>query len=267
MKHHRIAVIGYGAIARALTERLCTHPSLRFELGVVFRAQRADRPILPSGVQTCHGLVGLLAFKPDLVIEAAGQAAVKEYADPCLRAGLPFMAASVGALADDDLRTTLKQAAIAGSTQLILPSGAVGSLDYLQAVRRLPGTTVVYESRKPPAAWQDELARRGLPLAPTDCLTLFEGPAGEAAKLFPQNLNVAATLAMAGLGMTATEVRVVVDPNAQRNEHHIRVSGDAGEMRTELRNKPSPDNPKTSWVVGLSLLAAVEKHFAPVVVG
>lgn len=267
MKTLRIAVIGYGAIARELTERLRTHPRLNFDLGVVFRAERAALPDLPPGVQALRGLTGLLTFKPDLVIEAAGQAAVRDYAEPCLKAGLPFMAASVGALADDDLRAALTRAALSGSTRLILPSGAVGSLDYLQAVRRLPSTVVVYESRKPPAAWQDELARRGLPLAPTECITLFEGPAGEAAQLFPQNLNVAATLAMAGLGMTATQVRVVVDPNAQGNEHHVQVAGAAGEMHTELRNKPSPDNPKTSWVVGLSLLAAVEKHFSPVVVG
>ena len=263
----RIAIIGHGAIARELVERLHSHPTLKSSLAVVFRAQRLDLPELPPGVLALRSMAALLDFKPDLVIEAAGQAAVREYAPSCLAAGLTFMAASVGALADDALRTLLMQSALQGQGRLILPSGAVAGLDYLSAVKRLPSTRVTYESRKPPGAWQDELARRNLPAVPTAMITLFEGAAGEAAKLFPQNLNVAATLAMAGLGMDNTRVRVVVDPEAKGNEHHIEVKSDAGLMKIELRNKPSPDNPKTSWVVGLSILAAVERHFSPIVVG
>ena len=267
MTPHHIAVIGYGSISKELIERLQAYSTLSCTLAVVFRESRTELPALPRGVQTLRGMKALMDFKPDLVIEAAGQAAVREYALPCLQAGLTFMAASVGALADDALRSALTQAAVKGRGKLILPSGAVASLDYIQAVRRLPSTVVTYESRKPPSAWNDELAKRGLPLSPTDPIVLFEGDAGEAATLFPQNLNVAATLAMAGMGMTATRVRVVVDPLAKGNEHLIQVSGEAGEMQTQVRNKPSPDNPKTSWVVGLSILAAVEKHFSPVVVG
>ena len=267
MTPHHIAVIGYGSISKELIERLQAYSTLSCTLAVVFRESRTELPALPRGVQALRGMKALMDFKPDLVIEAAGQAAVREYALPCLQAGLTFMAASVGALADDALRSALTQAAVKGRGKLILPSGAVASLDYIQAVRRLPSTVVTYESRKPPSAWNDELAKRGLPLSPTDPIVLFEGDAGEAATLFPQNLNVAATLAMAGMGMTATRVRVVVDPLAKGNEHHIQVSGEAGEMQTQVRNKPSPDNPKTSWVVGLSILAAVEKHFSPVVVG
>jgi len=267
MTPHHIAVIGYGSISKELIERLQAYSTLSCTLAVVFRESRTELPALPRGVQALRGMKALMDFKPDLVIEAAGQAAVREYALPCLQAGLTFMAASVGALADDALRSALTQAAVKGRGKLILPSGAVASLDYIQAVRRLTSTVVTYESRKPPSAWKDELAKRGLPLSPTDPIVLFEGDAGEAATLFPQNLNVAATLAMAGMGMTATRVRVVVDPLAKGNEHHIQVSGEAGEMQTQVRNKPSPDNPKTSWVVGLSILAAVEKHFSPVVVG
>lgn len=267
MNNHRIAVIGYGSISKELIERLQAHSSWYCTLAVLFRESRTELPALPQGVQALRGIKALMDFKPDLVIEAAGQAAVREYALLCLQAGLNFMAASVGALADDVLRTALTRAAIEGRGKLILPSGAVASLDYIQAVRRLPSTIVTYESRKPPSAWKDELAKRGLPLTPTEPIVLFEGDAGQAATLFPQNLNVAATLAMAGMGMNATRVRVVVDPEAKGNEHHIQVSGEAGELQTQVRNKPSPDNPKTSWVVGLSILAAVEKHFAPVVVG
>lgn len=267
MKPHRIAIIGYGSIARELISGLMDHPDLVCALGVVFREQRTELAALPNGVESLRGLSALMDFKPDLVIEAAGQSAVAQYAEICLRAGITVMAASIGALADDQLRSRLVDAATVGQSRLILPSGAVGGLDYIQAVRRLPSTQVLYESRKPPSAWQDELKRRELPLAPAEPIVLFEGHAGDAAKLFPQNLNVAATLAMAGLGMQHTQVRVVVDPKAKGNEHHIHVTSEAGQMNTTLFNKPSPDNPKTSWVVGLSLLAAIEKHFSAVVVG
>jgi aspartate dehydrogenase len=96
---------------------------------------------------------------------------------------------------------------------------------------------------------------------------LFEGSAREAAKLFPQNLNVAATIALAGVGMEHTQVSVIVDPAAQGNTHTVTATGSFGSITTQIKNRPSPTNPKTSWVVGLSMIAAIDRYFAAVVVG
>ena len=84
--------------------------------------------------------------------------------------------------------------------------------------------------------------------------------ARQAATLFPQNANVAATIALAGVGFERTEVSLNADPQAQGNTHLLEVEGPCGSMRIELRNKPFPDNPKTSMLAGLSLLRVIRNR-------
>ncbi|PIT76418.1 aspartate dehydrogenase [Limnohabitans sp. B9-3] len=263
----RLVIIGYGAIAAELIGRLREKHGPDCEVAVLLRADSPSRSKLPSGVASLTSLDEVQQFKPDLVVEAAGHHAVHQYAHACLLAGLSFVAVSVGAMADEAFFNQLCQAAEQGGAKLIFPSGAIGALDYIRAVRDLPDTKVVYESRKPPSAWADELQRLGIAQPLTEDVVLFDGHAREAALRYPQNLNVAASLALAGTGFERTLVRIVVDPQAKGNTHLVHATGAFGEMHADITNRPSPDNPKTSWVVGLSLLATVERHFAPVVFG
>lgn len=263
----RLVIIGYGAIAAELIARLRDKYSTDCTLAVLLRADSASRALLPEGVACVSSMHEVVQFQPDLVVEAAGHQAVRDYAHACLSAGLSFVAVSVGVMADDSLYQQLRQAAKQGRAQLIFPSGAIGALDYIRAVRDLPDTQIVYESRKPPSAWADELQRLGKTQPIDQEVVLFDGHAREAALRYPQNLNVAASLALAGNGFEATQVRIVVDPDATGNTHCVHATGAFGDMQLQIVNKPSPDNPKTSWVVGLSLMATVERYFAPVAFG
>lgn len=261
---HRIALIGFGTIAADVAAGLREHAD---DYVMAALCRRPDTP-LPDDVHRLADFVGLLAWRPDLVVEVAGQGAVREHAESCLKAGIPVVVSSVGALADDDQCRTLHDAARAGKTRLIIPAGAVGSLDYLNAIRHIKGAHVTYESRKPAAAWKAELAELGHDAALLDePVVLYEGDAATAARKYPKNLNVAATLALAGVGMQATQVKVVADPAATENQHTIHVQSPLGTLTTKLVNQPSPSNPKTSWIVAQSVLAAVRRQFARVVVG
>lgn len=263
-----IGLIGFGAIGAEVAADLAASQDPQFDLVIMLRSGSPRLHKLPLGATAVVDLPSLLAFKPDLVVEAAGVEAAKSVAPVCLEAGIATLVSSIGVLADDGFLASLTRAARASGVKLLLPSGAVGALDYLAAVKRIPGTDVIYESRKPPAAWADELAKRGLdPEALSEPLTLFSGAAREAARLYPKNLNVAATLALAGIGMDGTQVSVVVDPAVSGNIHTIRVEGPAGRFEATIANLPSPANPKTSWVVAKSIVATIEKFFAPVVVG
>lgn len=263
----RLVIIGYGAIAAELVERLRGKYGTDCTMAVLLKVQSPSRAKLPVGLTCLSSAQEVLQFRPDLVVEAAGHQAVRDFAPVCLAAGVSFVAVSVGVMADEIFYQQLCQAAVQGRAKLIFPSGAIGGLDYIRAVRDLPQTQVVYESRKPPSAWTDELQGLSKTQHNGDEVVLFDGKAREAALRYPQNLNVAASLAIAGIGFEATQVRIVVDPDAAGNTHCVHAIGAFGDMQLKIVNKPAPKNPKTSWVVGLSLMATVERYFAPVVFG
>lgn len=261
MDNKRVAVIGHGAIARDVL----TEISARFKhcaLAVLHRSEQSDNAL--DGIKHVTTIEGLLAWQPDLVIEAAGHDAVVAYAPLCLERGIPVLLSSVGALHEDALFQKLIAQAVRGQTRLVLPSGAIGGLDYVRASQWTDQTFITYESRKPLKAWQDELLARGYDLALIDQpVLLFEGSAREAARLYPSNLNVAATLALAGIGMDGTKVRVMADPFITGNQHHIHVQSDHGTMSVQFANEPSRLNPKSSRIVAKSIIAAAHHFFSP----
>jgi aspartate dehydrogenase len=174
---------------------------------------------------------------------------------------------SVGALADPALLSRLKAAAGEGKSRILLPAGAVGGIDAIAAMRAGGLDAVRYRSRKPPAAWRGSPAEK---VADFDKLTgrtvLYRGSAGEAALLYPQNANVAAAVALAGLGFDKTEVELVADPAAPGNVHEIEAEGAAGRFAIQLQGKPSKTNPKTSALAALSVARALLNLDATIVI-
>lgn len=260
---HRIGLIGFGTIATDVIN------SLRLQLDVQLAALcRRPESCTDTNVQVFTQFDEFIAWAPELVVEVASQNAVQDYAMQSLRHGIPFLVTSVGALADPAFLQQLTEAARAQQTSVLIPSGAVASLDYLQAVRYTQQVEVLYESRKPLAAWKTELQELGYnPKTMTDEVELYSGDAQTAAQRYPKNLNVAATLAVAGVGMASTQVRVVADPTIQHNQHTIRVTSPFGTLQTHLVNQPSPSNPKTSWIVAQSVVATITRHFNPIKIG
>jgi aspartate dehydrogenase len=258
MAEQRIALIGFGAIGRDVAARLQAAAGDPVRLAVFTRSGVPGQ----SGLHPLANLAELLAWGPHLVVEAAGHPAVSAHVLPLLEAGIPVVLASAGALADEMLHARLRAAVEESGADLILPGGAIGGIDYIKTVAQLPGLLVRYCSRKPVAAWTKELAARGLePHAITSEVTLFEGSARDAALSFPQNLNVAMSLALAGSGMDATKVRVVADPRARGNTHEIDIDSEAGRARFVFENTPSTLNPKTSALTALSIVHAVRDYF------
>jgi aspartate dehydrogenase len=252
----RIGLIGFGAIGKDVADRLLSASSTP-QLTVLTR-----KPIpTTAGIDWVGTVSDLILKAPDIVIEAAGHSAVGDYVPALLERGIPVMVTSVGALADSPLEARIREAEKRGQSNLVLPGGAIGGMDYLRCIAQLPNVAVRYCSRKPIAAWRQEIAALGLdPGAATSEILLFEGSAHEAALLFPQNLNVAATIALAVGGMNALSVRVVADPGVERNSHEIEIESPAGHARFVFENAPSSTNPKTSAVTALSIVQAVKER-------
>lgn len=257
-----VGLIGYGSIGAALADLIADDPALGDVTLTVLVRRGRETP-----VSTVHDTSALIAAKPDLVIECAGHGAVAELVPDCLTAGLNTVVASIGALADAGLHERLIAAASAGDTRLILPAGAIGGIDLLSALRPSGIASVIYEGRKPPAAWAGSPAEQACDLTGLQSATVFfEGTAREAALAYPKNANVAATLALAGTGFDATRVQLIADPAASGNTHSYTVSSGGADYRVEITGKPSPQNPRTSMATVYSLWREVANRAGPVAI-
>jgi aspartate dehydrogenase len=192
---------------------------------------------------------------------------VSEYGESVLRSGIDLLIISIGALAEAAVLKRLKSAAQEGNSRILLPAGAIGGIDAIAAMRVGGLASLRYRSRKPPAAWRGTAAEEVIDLAKlTRRTVLYKGNAGEAALRYPQNANVAAAVALAGLGFEATEVELVADPDAPGNVHEIEAEGTAGRFAITLQGKPSRTNPKTSALAALSVARALLNEAATIVI-
>ena len=261
----RVGIIGGGTIARLFVSHI-----RRGDLGRARVVAIAGRNERSRGRQVAKdyripyvsGPHALLAKRPDVVVEAASHEAVREYGEAVLKKGVAFIVLSCGALCDDALRRGLERAAERGRALLSVPSGGIGGLDALKSACLAGVEEVSIEVAKPPAAWKgipfvEKLGVNILELGKP--MVLFEGPAREGVPHFPQNVNIAAILAMAGIGFDRTRLRVVADPALSRNTHTIRVTGASGRFTVVMENVPAPNNPKTAWLACYSALAALRE--------
>jgi aspartate dehydrogenase len=262
-----VGLIGCGGMAQDVVAALRASPGNGVSIiGALARAGRGGEARAKlAEIEIVETLEDLIARGPALIAEVAGQAAVAEHGEAVLRGGIDCLIISVGALADPALLARLKAAAHAGDSRILLPAGAIGGLDAIAAMRVAGLTSVRYRSRKPPAAWRGTPAER-LVGALTRPTVLYRGIAGEAALLYPQNANVAAAVALAGLGFDATEVELVADPDAPGNVHEIEAEGTAGRFTIQLQGKPSRTNPKTSALAALSVARALLNRQATIVI-
>jgi aspartate dehydrogenase len=254
----RVALIGFGAIGQAL---------LKHSAGIEGWAV-TQVIVRPSAVEKTQALVtpsvevrAELSGDVDLVIECAGHEALSAHVVPALQTGVPCGVLSIGALTDSALLEQLGEAACHGNTQLHVLPGAIGAVDALAAARLGGLDQVQYIGRKPPSAWAGVPGARPFdPGSLTEPLIIFEGSAREAARLFPKNANVAATVALAGLGLDDTQALLIADPLAQGNIHEIQARGAFGEMHLRLAGQALAENPRTSALTVLSALRFLQNR-------
>ena len=259
----RVGVIGHGAIAQYLAAAL---PGIDAELVLaITRPGRSEaaKGALGLNVRTTEAL-GLA--RPDVVVDCAGHAGLREHGADILRSGVPLITVSIGALSDDALHHELTKAAKVGRTALHQSTGAIGGLDALASARVGSLQSVTYTGRKPPAGWKGSPAEEVLDLdaLTTDAATHFEGSARDAAAQYPKNANVAAAVAIAEVGFDDTRVSLIADPTVDANIHEIRATGDFGELTFTISGRTLPDNARTSALAAMSIVKMVADQSAKV---
>jgi aspartate dehydrogenase len=266
-----VCLIGFGAIGQALATRLAGHPRIRVAQ-VVVRSERVTQVQEQLKAMGWHETAAVSSVPPEaqLVLECAGHSALVAHVLPALKRGVECAVLSVGALAELGLPEQLAEAATHGGTQLHLLPGAIGGIDAIAAAKEAGLTRVRYTGRKPPLAWRGTPADSAFDLAALaqsqQSATIFEASARQAAAQYPKNANVAATVSLAGLGLDATQVRLIADGSQADNVHEIELEGAFGKMKLEMRNQPLPENPKTSMLTVLSALRFLNHRVANTVI-
>lgn len=256
----RIALVGYGAMGRAVADFLGARSQQARIVAVVRRNQSGSLAgTLLADARIVESIEQLQSLQVDLVVECAGHSALRQFGPGALRAGYDLLVASVGALADGELERQLRESAEQSGARLLIPSGALGGLDLLAAARLGGVDSVTYIGRKPPAAWRGTPAEAmvNLDAVTAGDVPFFSGTAREAALKFPQNANVTAAVAIAGVGFDATRVQLFADPQATGNEHRIRAHGAFGDFELAVRATALAQNPKTSLLAPCSLVRSI----------
>ena len=206
----------------------------------------------------------------DIAIEAAGQKAAKDYIPIALESSLDALVMSVGAFVDRSFQNRCYSAVSSYDSIVLIPSGAVAGVDALKGAARGKIDTVRLTSTKPPKGFTGVkyLEEKGVDvLKIAERTVLYSGPASQAVQYFPANVNVAATVSLAGIGFEKTQVEVVCDPSTTVNSHRLFAKGDFGELEATTRNLPSPENPRTSYLAALSASSTLSEYVKRVWVG
>jgi len=269
----RVAILGCGTIGSYVMDALISGKVPNAEAAVVCvrtpqskgveKAQKLGIPVITDPKR-------IPDYQVDVVAENASQQAVEEHGEFFLKAGISLIPMSLGALVDASLLERLIQAANQNGSSLIVPSGGIGGLDALQAAM-VPGLdSVQMITRKPPIAWKNipYVEEMGWDLDHmTEPTLLFDGPARDCVKKFPQNINIAAALSLATLGFEKTKITIYADPSVVYNTHQIVTKGPTGKLSILFENEPVPTQPKTTYQACASVVAALKRCAASYRIG
>jgi len=263
----RVGVVGLGVIGRHVCRALDAGMTGVVLAGATTRRRDAGEAFLatlksPVPFHTLDDLVGAA----DLVVEASTQAHLVEIAPKALGAGRDLVVLSCGGLLGRDDWVALAER---HGARILVPSGAIAGLDGVKGGAVGAVTSVTMETRKPPqglagAPW---IVQQRIDLeAIREETLIFEGPAIEACRAFPANVNVLAALSLAGIGPERTRTKIYAVPGLGRNMHRIRVEGEFGTLRIEVENVPS-ENPRTGRLSYLSTIALLRDLGASLRIG
>lgn len=256
----KIGIAGCGAIGSALAKTIVKDFAGRAQLTGLYDTGKEKVDKLAGRLNKQKLAVfnlDKLISRSDLVIESARADSAFDIARKTILSSRDIMVMSVGGI----IGHYKELSALAGKKgcRIFIPSGAVCGIDGLKAAALNKIRKVTLTTKKPPRALGlGNLAKETV---------IFEGDALSAIKLFPQNINVAVTLSLAGIGAKKTLVRIVASPEATENIHEVEIDYAAGKIFTRTENMPHPDNPKTSYLAVLSAIATLQQILEPIKIG
>lgn len=267
----KIGIVGCGAIGSSLAKEIVF--GLRDSACLValydIKSEKSEllSKQLIKNTKFCVDNLESLISKSDLVIESSCAKSAWEIARESLSGGRKVMVMSVGGMVGH--LSQLFALAKKFNAQAYFPSGAISGIDGLKAANIAGIQRVVLTTRKHPDAFKgvEYVVKKFKLTGLKKDKVLFFGTAGQAVKYFPQNVNVAAVLGLAGIGMQKTKVRIIASPSVRKNIHEILIESKAAKIFTRTENILHPQNPKTSYLAVLSAIATLKQILQPIKIG
>jgi aspartate dehydrogenase len=264
----RVGLAGLGAVGLEVARRIEAGIAGLALAAVSVRDKDKARRNLPQvGERISVVAAEALAQSCDLVVECLPPALFRGVALSVIEPGKLFMPLSVGQLLENwDLVALAKET----GARILVPTGGLIGLDAVRAAAEGTINSVTMITRKPPNGLDGApyLVERGISLKGLNTARkVFDGTAREGARGFPQNVNVAAALSLAGIGPDRTQLEIWADPELDRNTHRIEVDSDTAHFTMAIENVPSIENPRTGRIVALSTVATLRGLVAELKVG
>ena len=266
----KIGIVGCGAIGSRLGKSVKKELRGLCEITALFDIDPAKAESLarvcakPGSVKKS---LDQLLKNCDLMVEAVNAPHTETIIRKGLAAGKDILVMSVGKLLETK---NLFPFAKKNRCALLIPSGAIAGIDAIKAASLGRIDKVTITSRKPPLGFSNApyVKEKGIDLSGIEKETvLFEGNVETAVRSFPQNINVAATLALASQAPDKLTIRIIASPETQTNSHEIEVTGDFGRISSRTENVVCPDNPKTSYLAVLSAIQTLKEYCSGTHVG
>lgn len=222
-----------------------------------------------SPVAACTDFDAFITSGLDIVLEAASPSVVQAYAHKIVEHGVDFMMMSVGGIIAPGFLDELGAAAEAHGATVYVPCGAITGLNVLYGGAIAGLDEVVLQSTKSVAGLRDApyIVKNGIHLeALTEPTIVYRGNVYDAVTAFPQNVNIAASLALSGFGCDKTMVEIVCDPHASQISQRVLARGAFGDMEISLHFLPSP-NKRSSYMAILGAISSLKKYASPVKLG
>ncbi|HEY9399077.1 MAG TPA: aspartate dehydrogenase [Nitrososphaeraceae archaeon] len=259
----KVGVIGYGSIGREIIAAIRRQEIPNAKIVALFDK---ESQVIDSVDYDNSELYLFSDFKEfynsaiysslDIVIECASKGAVREYGKIIIESKKDLIVLSVGAFSDIKFLSELQNLSNLNNTRILIPTGAIAGLDSIRSVKKYLDRLSITTTKHPKSfAGAPFFKNSKIKLDEISNETvLFKGNAITAIEYFPANVNVAVSIALAGIGLEKTRVKIIADPMISVNKHEILAKGSFGEIHIIVQNVPSPTNPKTSYLASLSAI-------------
>jgi aspartate dehydrogenase len=234
----KLGLIGPGAIARHLLAALDDGGLQGVTVPAVLVHREPEARL--GSREITNNAARFLRHRFDAVLECAGHDAVRHHAERVLASGADLLVTSVGAFVDDDLFARVRRAAEAAGRRLILPSAGIGALDIVSAAAVGGLNEFVVTVRKDAASWRGTIAAESHDLDRlAGPVVLYDGPVREGARRYPQNVNIAAAVALSGIGLDRTRLVIIADPTIAA--HQVEIAARGGLRQLPFRRGCHPE--------------------------